>query len=238
MAQNEYNVSNEETYRKFTNGKEVISWWSELYDGLKLSKEEKDIIYQYTYGHFVVINDKLRNAISLSSLDTQQKNMVSKLDKALSKTIIFENIQVYRYETLGFLTKLIDKNLLKDIYENGKFTDKASHILETIDYKKYKDYGFMSTTAIQNSVFQSRPIELIIKVPKYSSTMFVSLKDLAAFPTQYEFLFPRNQVITIEKYEFSSNKKRLTIYAKMTPPCYINQKCEEEKVDNLKQPKN
>ncbi|WP_139452849.1 ADP-ribosyltransferase [Campylobacter armoricus] len=241
MAQSELKTTStkhEETYKKFTSGEDVINWWSELYNGLILSKEEKDIIYQYTFGDFVVINDKLRNGFSISSLDEKQKNMVSRLDKALSKTIIFENIQVYRYETLGFLTKLIDKNLLHNIYKNGKFTDKAQHYLEALNHKKYKDYGFMSTTAIRNSVFQSRPIELIIKVPKYSSTTFVSLKDLAAFPTQYELLFPRDRVITIEKYEISNDKNKLTIYTKMTPPCYINQKCEEEKVDNLKQPKN
>lgn len=239
MAQNNSDISNtksEEIYKKFTSGKEVINWWSELYNGLELSKDEKNIIYQYTFGDFVIINDKLRNGISLSSLNTQQKNMVSKLDKALSKTIIFENIQVYRYETLGFLTKLINKNLLQNIYKNGKFTDEALHYLEVLKHKKYKDYGFMSTTAIRNSVFQSRPIELIIEVPKYSDVMFVSLDDLAAFPTQYEFLFPRNRIITIKKFEITEDNKKLTIYTTMSSPCYINQTCIEEKVDNIAQP--
>lgn len=95
----------------------------------------------------------------------------------------------------------------------------------------------MSTTTIRNSIFQSRPVELVIKVPKYSDALFVSLKGLAAFESQYELLFPRNRVLSIESYEISKDHKKLTIYVKMTGPCYINQPCEVEKVDNLKQPK-
>ncbi|OCX42660.1 hypothetical protein A7X81_06315 [Campylobacter ornithocola] len=228
----------QEKYRKFSSGNEVVSWWQNLYSGLKLSKDEKNIIYQYTFGDFVVINGKLRNGFSISSLDEKQKDMISRLDKALSKTIVFENLQVYRYENLGFLLKLIDKDLFKKIYQNGKFTKKSASYLEIINHKKYKDYGFMSTTAIRNSVFQTRPIELVIKVPKYSDVMFVSLKELAGSPDQYELLFPRNRILTIEKYELSQDYTRLTIFAKMSPPCQEGKTCIEEKVDNLKQPKN
>ncbi|MFY4690795.1 ADP-ribosyltransferase [Campylobacter jejuni] len=223
-------------YRKFQYGAEAVNWWKRLYSDKVLSKEEKSIVYQYTFGDFVVINDKLRKGIPLSSLNDEQKDMVKRLDKALGKTIIFENLIVYRYENLGFLFKLLDISYLPKIYQNGKFTEEAKHYLESIIHKKYRDYGFMSTTAIKNSVFQTRPIELVIKVPKYSDTLFVSLKDLAAFETQYELLFPRNRVLTIERYEISKDFKRLTIFVKMTGPCYAGKPCEIEKVDNLKQP--
>ncbi|MBZ7935965.1 hypothetical protein H2279_04850 [Campylobacter sp. B0100352/1] len=229
-------MADEESYKKFKTGREAVNWWIQLYGNNILSKEERDIVYQYTYGDFVVINEKLRNGEGLYSLNEKQKDMVKKLDKALRKTIIFENLIVYRYENLSFIFRLLDQGYFSKIYKNGKFTDQAKTYLELISHKKYRDYGFMSTTAIRNSVFQSRPVELVIKVPKFSDTLFVSLKGLAAFETQYELLFPRNRVLTIESYEISPDKKRLTIYVKMTGPCYINQPCEIEKVDNLKQP--
>lgn len=224
-------------YKKFKHGWEAINWWLKLYGNNILSQEEKNIVYQYTYGDFVTINNKLRNGEGLSSLDEKQKEMVKKLDQALGKTIIFENLIVYRYENLSFIFRLLDKSYFSQIYKDGKFTERAKHYLEFINHKKYRDYGFMSTTTIRNSVFQTRPVELVIKVPKYSDALFVSLKGLAAFESQYELLFPRNRVLSIESYEISKDHKKLTIYVKMTGPCYINQPCEVEKVDNLKQPK-
>ncbi|EIJ4040983.1 hypothetical protein K9T45_000770 [Campylobacter jejuni] len=229
-------IANDASYKQFKSGQDAINWWLRLYGNNILNQEEKNIVYQYTYGDFVTINNKLRNGEGLYSLDEKQKDMVNKLDKALKKTIIFEDMIVYRYENLSFVFRLMDKGYFSKIYKDGKFTEKAKTYLELISHKKYRDYGFMSTTVIRNSVFQSRPVELVIKVPKYSDALFVSLKGLAAFNTQYELLFPRNRVLTIESYEISKDRKRLTIYVKMTGPCYINQPCEVEKVDNLKQP--
>lgn len=223
-------------YRKFKSGDEAEKWWRALYQNLHLTKEEIATINSYTFGDFSSINGRLRSGESLSSLNETQKKMVNILDKALSKTIIFENIITYRYESLSFLTRLYSEDYFKKIYKDGSFTKDAKHHLETINKKKYKDYGFMSTTLVRDSVFQTRQIELVIKVPKYTDALYVSLKELAAFPTQYELLFPRNRVMEIDSYEISDDNKRLTIYVTMLPPCHHKQVCTEEKVDNLKQP--
>ena len=87
----------------------------------------------------------------------------------------------------------------------------ALKILDTLISKRYKDYGFMSTTMIKNSVFQQRVVELHIKAPKQTKAAFVSIKGLAAFETQYELLFPRNKILTIEGYKISDDRKRLAI---------------------------
>lgn len=229
-------ANDNQIYREFKNGQDTIKWWKTLYPKLLLSGEEIKIINSYTFGNFSLINSKLRSGNPVSSLDENQKKMVKTLDEALSKTIVFENLLVYRYEGLGFISRLFGGDFIKKIYQNGSFTKNAKHQLEEINGKVYKDYGFMSTTMIRNSVFHSRPIELIIKVPKYSSALYVSLKELATFQTQYELLFPRGSVLKIEKYEFSNDNKKLSIYVKMADPCR-KEPCIVEKVDNINQPK-
>lgn len=208
-------IKDTQTYREFKYGQDTIKWWQTLYPKLLMSEEEIKMINAYTFGNFVVINAKLRSGEPLSKLDSKQQYMVQILDKALSKTIIFENLLVYRYEALTLLSRLCGKDLITKIYKNGSFSDDAKHYLEAINGKTYQDYGFMSTTMIRNSVFQTRPIELIIKVPKYSSALYVSLKEFAVFSTQYELLFPRGRTLHIESYEISQDKKRLSIYVKM-----------------------
>ncbi|MCE3047636.1 ADP-ribosyltransferase [Helicobacter kayseriensis] len=224
-------------YKKFYSGNEAITWWSNLYNGLKLSEEEKKTIYSYTYGNFVVINNKLRSGDPLSSLSSEQKQMVAILDKALSKTIIFEDTLTYRYEDLSFLSRLLGQDVVfSHIYKDGKFLDSAKSYLDPIKSKRYQDYGFMSTTLIRNSVFQHRIVELAIKVPKYSLAMFVSIKGLAAFSTQYELLFPRDRILTIEDYKISEDRKKISILVAMDGPCYLGKPCIMKKADNLRQP--
>ncbi|WP_394951628.1 ADP-ribosyltransferase [uncultured Helicobacter sp.] len=228
----------EEYYKEFNSGDEAIKWWSRLYAGLILSKEEKDIIYDYTFGNFFMINDKLREGVSLDSLSSEQQEKVRKLDEALSKTIIFENLKTYRYERLGFITRLIDsKFFFEHVYKNGKFIEGAAErYLATLMGKHYKDYGFMSTTLIRNAVFQDRVVELIIKVPRLNDAMFVSMPELAAFPTQYELLFPRNRILKIESVEISKDRRRVSFVCKMQGICVQGQECKEPLIDNLKQP--
>ncbi len=225
-------------YREFYTGQDAINWWSRLYAGLKFPEDEREAIFNYTFGYYFAINDKLRNAKGIESLNEKEKQMLTTLDRALSKTIIFENFIVYRYENLSFLTRLINKDFFfRHIYINGKFQKGAAErYLNTLIDKKYKDYGFMSTTMMRNSVFQTRPIELVIKVPKLVDATFVSMPGLAVFQTQYELLFPRNRILTIETYKISDDRKKITIYTKMRGVCYFPDPCLEPRVDNLNQP--
>lgn len=224
-------------YREFTKGQDAIDWWNSIYGINVFTKEERDIIYEYTFGDFFMINDHLRAGKPVSTLTEEQKSKVKKLDEALSKTYIFDNFIVYRYERLGFLSRLIkEETVFSQIYKGGAFLGGAEKILDTLISKRYKDYGFMSTTMIKNSVFQQRVVELHIKAPKQTKAAFVSIKGLAAFETQYELLFPRNKILTIEGYKISDDRKRLTIDVQMQPPCLYSRSCDEIHVDNLKQP--
>lgn len=224
------------TYREFKSGEEAIKWYKQLYEGIKFTQEDKDIIKFYTDGHFVRINQSLRNGIPLESLTKDEQQKVEKLDAALSKTIVFQDLITYRYETLDFLTKLYGKEFLSKLYSQGKFTKNARHLLEGMRYKKYKDYGFMSTTLIRDSAFQERPIEFVIKVPRFSHALFASLKDFSAFPTQYELLFPRDRIFIFERYEVSNDKRRLTIHVQMAPLCWNIKDCPDLEEDNIKKP--
>ena len=189
-------------------------------------------------GIFFMINDKLRDGKPLDSLSSEQKEKVKKLDSALSKTIIFENLTTYRYEKLGFITRLIDsKFFFEHVYKNGKFVEGAAErYLSTLMGKHYKDYGFLSTTLIKDSVFQTRPVELIIKVPRLNDAMFVSMPELAAFSTQYELLFPRDKVLKIGSVHISEDRRRVSFVCKMQEVCVAGRECKEPLIDNLKQP--
>lgn len=229
--------SSELPYREFKNGQDAINWWNEIYGSRVFDQEEKKIIYDYTFGNFFMINDKLRMGIPVSKLAKEDQEKVAKLDEALSKTYIFENFIVYRYEKLGFFTRLIPSDtVFSKIYKDGKFLDGAEEYLNKLINKRYKDYGFMSTTMIRNSVFQDRVVELKIKAPRSSKAVFVSIKDLAAFDSQYELLFPRGKILSLESYEISSDRKNITINVKMQPPCLYSRSCDEIHVDNLRQP--
>ena len=87
----------------------------------------------------------------------------------------------------------------------------------------------MSTTLICNSVFHNRVVELVIKVPKYTSAMFVSTKDLTTFPSQYELLFPRDRTLTIQDYKISKDRNKISILVEMNGSCYLGKTCEIKK---------
>ncbi len=225
-------------YREFHKGQDAIDWWNSIYSDRIFTPQEKQIIFDYTFGNFSSINSKLRDGMPLEKLKPEEQNKVMLLDKALDQTHLFENFIVYRYENLGFLTRLIKRDFFfENIYKNGVFLPNASEKLkELIINKKYQDYGFMSTTMIRNSVFQTRPIELVIKAPRLSKAVFVSLKDLAVFQTQYELLFPRGKILLINDFQISEDNKKITIYVQMQPPCHYSAECRMQQVDNLKQP--
>ncbi len=224
-------------YREFTKGQDAIDWWNSIYGINVFTKQEQEIIYEYTFGDFFMINDHLRAGKPVSTLTDVQKSKVAQLDEALSKTYIFDNFIVYRYERLAFLLRLIKEEVVfSQVYKGGVFLEDAEKVLDTLVTKRYQDYGFMSTTMIKNSVFQDRVVELHIKAPKQTKAAFVSIKGLAAFETQYELLFPRNKILTIESYKISDDRKRITINVQMQPLCIYSRSCDEIHVDNLKQP--
>ena len=223
---------------------EYVKYPKTRFDILWPKIEEDDIV---VFGSYFSIDENVRKPLSeflayaqerkalLVYLPGFQPELCSRITRVMP--YIFENFIVYRYEKLGFFTRLIPSDtVFSKIYKDGKFLDGAEEYLNKLINKRYKDYGFMSTTMIRNSVFQDRVVELRIKAPRLSKAVFVSIKDLAAFDSQYELLFPRGKILSLESYEISSDRKNITINVKMQPPCLYSRSCDEIYVDNLRQP--
>lgn len=230
-------ADNLQDYKQFHKGDAAINWWITLYGVNILPPEDQSAVSLYTSGAMSSINSKLRAPQNLSTFSEEDKKKVSNLDTALRKTIIFENLLVFRYETIAILGRLFERDFVEEIYKDRQFTSKAKDLLEKIVGKIYKDYGFMSTTVIRNAVFTYRPIELVIKVPRLSDALFVALPGYTIFLSEYEVLFPRNRMIQFERFEISEDKKKLTLYAKMLGPCFIGKPCDLDKPeDNIRKP--
>ncbi len=67
-------------YREFLNGQDSINWWTRLYAGLHFPEYERQAIFDYTFGHYFAINNKLRDGKGAKSLK-KEKIMLSTLDK-------------------------------------------------------------------------------------------------------------------------------------------------------------
>lgn len=208
-------------YREFKTGQEALYWGNTWTQGSLFSKEEQDIVYAYSTGSSI-FNSKLRAGAKLESLPLDEQSKIKLLDQALNKFIIFEKIIVYRYANVSVLANLYDNKIFYgDIYSNTKFKDGAEKYLEDIKHRSYTDPGFMSTTLIRSSVFTYRPVELVIKIPKYSDGLFIARSGFSHFIQEYEILFPRNRTLYFEGFSISSDRKKITLYAKMQGPLWI-----------------
>lgn len=105
-----------------------------------------------------------------------------------------------------------------------KFNSKVRDLLKDIKKRKYIDPGFMSTTMLKDAVFGGRPIELRIKIPLYTTGLFIARGNFTFFIKEYEILFPRGRTLFFEGYDLSKDGSRLTLHAKMKGPWwYINE---------------
>lgn len=216
-------------YREFKNGDEALEWGNTWMRGSIFTKEEKEIILEYSK-HSWIFNDKLRAGWKFKDIPLEEQEKIKKLERALSKFPIFEKILVYRYASLSVLEQMYGRenvakmyvggkpSPIEKIHKDGKFTEEAKKILKDIKKKIYIDRGFMSTTLIKNAVFGGRPIELVIKVPKYTTGLFIARKGFTLFIPEYEVLFQIGRTLYFEGFELSSDMKRLTLYAKMKGP--------------------
>lgn len=212
----------DEDYRTFSDGNDALQWGNKLYQGSKFTAEEQQIIYQYSTGS-TIFNSKLRSGTPFDELPKDEQMKINLLDSALKKFIVFEKVRVYRYENINLLERIgYSKEILyKDIYSNTKFTPQAEEYLKDITQRTYTDKGFMSTTLVKNALFHYRPIELVIKVPKYSDATFIARSGFTGFIHEYELLFPRNRTLHFEGFTISPDRKKLTLYAKMSGPLWI-----------------
>lgn len=220
----------DEGYREFLSGEEALEWGNRWLRGSIFTKEEQDVILQYSKTSWT-FNKKLREGVKLESLSKEEQELIKKLDKAVGKFPIFEKIIVYRYAKIDVLgsmygqgalistyTEEIETDTLGIEHKRIRFNEKIKDLLKDIKKQKYIDPGFMSTTMLREAVFSGRPIELKIKVPLYTTGLFIAREGFTLFIPEYEILFPRNRTLFFEGYDLSEDGKRLTLYAKMKGP--------------------
>lgn len=222
-------------YREFLTREEALEWGNRWLRGSIFTKEEQDVIYDYSK-HSWLYNARLRGGEKFEDLPKEDQERIKKLDKAVNKFPLFEALIVFRYVDLSVLEQMYGKETVKEIflggdasflektYKGGRFTDKAKEVLRDINKRTYVDPGFMSTTMVRNSVFSERPIELRIKIKKYTTGLFIAREGYTYFIPECEILFGRGRKLYFEGFELSSDMKKLTLHAKMKGPWwYINE---------------
>lgn len=220
----------DEGYREFLSGDEALEWGNRWLRGSIFSKEEKEVILEYSK-HSWRFNEGLRSGKKLEELSEEEQELIKRLDKAVGKFPIFERIIIYRYAKIEVLESMYGRGALRGTYEEYeeadslgmkhkkiKFNEKIKDLLKDIKKRKYIDPGFMSTTMLREAVFSGRPIELKIKVPLYTTGLFIARGGFTLFIPEYEILFPRNRTLFFEGYDLSEDGSRLTLYAKMKGP--------------------
>ncbi|MEY8463530.1 ADP-ribosyltransferase [Streptococcus merionis] len=173
------------------------------------TEAEKQIMYDYTYNKATPINSSIDAAKGeIATLNPELQEEIALLDQATHKMTIPWDIIVYRYVYQSFLLDLgLTEEDLANYYVNGQF---APEILDRIvPGTLYTKYSFMSTTALKNGAMTHRPIELRIRVNRGSQAAFV--EPYSYFPSELEFLFPRESTLEVIGAYLSEDHKRLNI---------------------------
>lgn len=220
----------DEGYREFLTEKEALEWGNRWLRGSIFTKEEQVVILQYSKTSWT-FNEKLREGRKLEELSEKEQGLIKRLDRAVGKFPLFEQLILYRYVGLYVLESVYGREALKGTYteyeeidslgmkhKKIKFNEKIKSLLRDIRKRRYVDPGFMSTTMVRNAVFSGRPIELKIKIPKYTTGLFIAREGYTLFIPECEILFPRGRTLFFEGYDLSEDGKRLTLYAKMKGP--------------------
>lgn len=217
-------------YREFLTEDEALQWGNRWLRGSIFSKEEKDVILQYSKTSWT-FNEELRAGKKLEELSEKEQELIKRLDRAVGKFPLFEKLYLYRYVGIYVLESIYGREALRGTYteyeetdslgikhKKIKFNEKIKSLLRDIKKRRYIDPGFMSTTMVRDAVFSGRPIELKIKIPKYTTGLFMARDGYTFFIKECEILFPRNRTLFFEGYELSDDGSRLTLYAKMKGP--------------------
>lgn len=220
----------DEGYREFTNGDEALEWGNRWLRGSIFSDDERDVIYEYSKRSWR-FNQGLRSGKKLGELPEEEQKLIKRLDKAVGKFPLFEKLYLYRHVGIDVLESMYGRKALEGTYTEEeevdslgvkhtkiRFTSKIRSLLKDIKKRRYIDPGFMSTTMVKDSVFSGRPIVLKIKIPQYTTGLFIAMGRFTYFIKEYEILFPRNRTLFFEGYDLSEDRSRLTLYAKMKGP--------------------
>ncbi|WP_170126735.1 ADP-ribosyltransferase [Helicobacter brantae] len=220
----------DEGYREFLTEKEALEWGNSWLRGSIFSDDEKEVILKYSKTSWT-FNEKLRGGEKFENLPQEEQELIKRLDKAVGKFPLFEKLYLFRYVNLDVLASMYGWGALGGTYEEYeesdslgikhkkiKFNKKIKDLLKDIKKRRYIDPGFMSTTMVKDAVFGGRPIELKIKIPVYTTGLFIARDGYTFFIKECEILFPRNRTLFFEGYSLSEDGSRLTLYAKMKGP--------------------
>ncbi len=145
-----------------------------------LSTDEREAISWYAADGYGDINDYWRKRNGWEYISSNVVKASEKIDSAISKFELKENIKVYRGVGQIFEDSIIEKGKWSDIHE--------------IVGKTYHDSGYGSTTVLSgNSVAKSKPVLFEIDIPAgkgrgaYINKLAGQNEDI-----EYEFLIARN----------------------------------------------
>lgn len=189
-------LSDDQTFKGFFAEDETKRWASENYgdwlDKIQInkynytSKNVNDLLYGYSGNMDKIYNQMLRGKINYNKKDTQRYTRnTNKINNAISKLKLKENIQVWRWTSKVEFKKLFKNTKIK---KGDTFTDKA----------------FMSTALVADlleNFAKSRKYDCLLKLylPKGTKGAYIDFYDKYHMLNECEFLLPTNTSFVFRK---------------------------------------
>lgn len=170
-----------------------------------LTKDEDYAIGDYTGGGYWDINSYLRKTGDWENINVEfVKQQIKRLDSAISRYELKDNIRVQR----GVMNDVIDK-----LAEDNDVQESLSELIG----KKFHESAYSSTTVVQNNgVATAKPTILDIEIPAgtgrgaYVNQLAGQFQD-----TEYEFLLKRGSTFTIKEVREEEIMGEYHYYVKM-----------------------
>lgn len=158
----------------------------------QINSSEKNEIEEYTGSAYVPINGVLRET---SNPPSQVKDSylarADNISSAISKFELTENIVTYRGVNLDAFGLLGGDNIFSAETEKG---------MKALVGTTFVDKGFMSTSAVKSSAFNSKDAKISINVPK-GKGRGAWVKPLSTYFYENEFLLQKGSGLKITKVE-------------------------------------
>ena len=181
-------------YKEMNAQYEADSLFADSYDnwGHQIDGSEKDEIQNYTGSAYVSINEILRE---ISNPPSQVKDSylakADSISSAISKFELTENIVTYRGVNLDAFGLSGGDDMFSTATEKG---------MKALVGTTFVDKGFMSTSAVKSSAFNSKDARISINVPK-GKGRGAWVKPLSIYTHENEFLLQKGSGLKITKVE-------------------------------------
>lgn len=158
----------------------------------QINSSEKTEIEEYTSSAYMSINGVLRET---SNPPSQVKDSylarADNISSAVSKFELNDNITVFRGVDLDAFGLMSGDKIFSAETEKG---------MKALVGTTFVDKGFMSTSAIKSSAFDSKDAKISINVPK-GKGRGAWVKPLSLYPYENEFLLQKGSGLKITKVE-------------------------------------